>query len=422
MNPQRPTVARRPLDTIVQAVPSKSVTHRALILAALADGASVIEGPLDADDTRVTLNGLASLGFATRVEPGRWHVEGRGGTVPGGGTLALGDSGTSARFLLALSALGRSPSTLDGSARLRQRPMGVLLDALTGCGARIEPASARGLPLRVGGLPLRGGRTTLPSGPSSQFASALLLIGPRLPGGIDLTLEPPVASQPYVEVTAAVMDHFGVGIERPSPLRWCVPAGRYEGRVYRIEGDHSSASYFLAAPAITGGRVRVEGLDPRSAQPDRRLGEILEGLGCAVSRGKDWIEVRGGEPLAGFDLDLNDAPDLVPTLAVIALFADGPTRLRGIAHLRVKESDRLETVAANLRALGRPARACEDRLEIDAGDGPLRGAKIATASDHRIAMAFALAGLRVEDVELDDPSCVAKSNPGFWAQYGRLAR
>ena len=421
MDPQRPMVARRPLDTILHAVPSKSVTHRALVLAALADGSSTIEGPLEAADTQITRHGLASLGFATRAEHDRWYVEGGRGTVPGGGTLTLEDSGTSARFLIALSALGLSPSTLDGSARLRERPIADLLDALERLGAQIEPPSARGLPLRVGGTPLRGGRVILPSGPSSQFASALLLIGPSLPGGIELTLVPPVVSRPYVEITAAVMNDFGIAVERLAPLRWRVPAGRYDGRVYRVEGDHSAASYFLAAAAIVGGRVRVDGLDPRSAQPDRRLGGILEDLGCRVSRGDDWIEVEGGQPLNGFDIDVNDAPDLVPTLAVMGLFAEGPTRLRGIAHLRVKESDRLEAIAANLRALGRPARAREDCLEIDGSDGPLRGAKIATESDHRIAMAFSVAGLRLEGVELDNPACVAKSNPAFWAHYHRLS-
>ena len=165
----------------------------------------------------------------------------------------------------------------------------------------------------------------------------------------------------------------------------------------------------------------MAGLNAQSTQPDRRLGSVLAGLGCRVSQGDDWIEVEGGQPLTGFDLDVADAPDLAPTLAVVAMFAEGPTRIRGIAHLRMKESDRLEAIAANLSALGRPARACADGLEIDRSDGPLRGAKIATRSDHRIAMAFSVAGLRVEDVELDDPACVAKSNPAFWAQYRRLS-
>ena len=396
------------------------MTHRALITAALADGPSEIVGPLESDDTDITRQGLASLGFETRVEPGRWRVQGGGGDVPGGGSLTLGDSGTSARFLVALAAMGRDPSDLDGSRRLRGRPMAGLLDVLHRLGARVEPGGAKGLPVRVGGSPLQGGPAGLPPGPTSQFASALLLIAPRLPGGIDLTLEPPAASGPYVELTAEVMGSFGIRVERPEPLRWRVPGAGYEGRVYEVEGDHSAASYFLAAAAITGGRVRMEGLDPASAQPDRRLGGILEQLGCRLSRGEDWIEVRGGRRFDGFDLDLNDAPDLVPTLAVMALFADGPTRLRGIAHLRVKESDRLETLAANLRALGRAARALDDRLEIDAAEGSLHGARIETASDHRIAMAFALAGLRVAGIELDDPACVAKSNPAFWTQYREL--
>ena len=217
-----------------------------------------------------------------------------------------------------------------------------------------------------------------------------------------------------------VLESFGVGIERPEHLRWRVTPGAYPAREFRVEGDHSSASYFLAAAAVVGGRVRVEGLAPDSAQADARLGSLLDEAGCEVNTGEDWIEVRAGRRYRGFDLDMGAAPDLVPTVAVLAMFADGPTVLRGIEHLRIKESDRLETVASNLRRLGCEARAVDDRLEIQPDRSSYRGALVETASDHRMAMAFAVAGLVIDGVVIDDPSCVSKSNAGFWNQLDSL--
>ena len=261
----------------------------------------------------------------------------------------------------------------------------------------------------------------LPAGRSSQFTSALLLIGSRLPGGLEIVLAPPAVSLPYVEVTVRVLREFGVRIERTGELRWRVSEGGYRGREFRVEGDHSSASYFLAAAAILGGRVRAEGLDPDSAQPDARLQRILHDLGCRVRSGPDWVEIEGSGRIRPFDLDLSDAPDLVPTLAVLALFADGPSAMRGVGHLRIKESDRLETLAGNLRRLGRDASTTEDALLVgpDSSRRP-KGAMIETASDHRMAMAFAIAGLRIPGVTIDDADCVAKSNPDFWKDFSRL--
>ena len=199
-----------------------------------------------------------------------------------------------------------------------------------GASIRLDPASG-GLPLTSGGAPLHGGAVRLPGHRSSQFASALLLIAPRLPEGVELTLEPPAVSLPYVDVTARVLSEFGVQVEHEAPLSWRVGPQDYAGRKYTVEGDHSSASYFLAAAAILGGRVRAEGLDPDSAQPDARLQRILHELGCRVRSGPDWVEIEGSGRIRPFDLDLSDAPDLVPTLAVLALFADGPSAMRGVA-------------------------------------------------------------------------------------------
>ncbi len=413
--------AAKALSAVFRAPSSKSVTHRALVVAALASGRSAIGSPLDADDTRITLEGLGALGVPVEASEKGWNVTGLGGRVPGGGEVALGESGTSFRFLTAVACLGESPSRLDGAPRLRERPIRDLSDVLEELGATLRlTAGGGGLPLEAGGSPVRGGHVTVPATQSSQFASALLLLGPRLAGGIELELAPPAVSLPYVALTARVLESFGVEVEQPAPLTWRVAEGDYSGRPYRVEGDHSSASYFLAAAAVVGGGVRVENLDPASAQADARLGAILEKLGCSVDRGADWVEVEGTGAVPSFDLDMSDAPDVVPTLAAIALFAEGECAMRGIAHLRIKESDRLGVLATNLRRLGRDAEATDDALVVGPPSGALHGATIETASDHRMAMAFAVAGLRVEGIVIDDPDCVSKSNATFWNDFTRL--
>lgn len=413
--------ARGALDVAVDAPPSKSVTHRALVAAALASGETTLVGPLDADDTRITLRGLAALGVEVRVDRDRWWIRGCPATLPGGAKIELGESGTSARLLTAVAALGSRPSTLDGAERLRQRPLRELTQALIGLGADVRSTGAgTDLPLTAGGLRPRGGTVSVEASRSSQFASALLLVAPRLSRGLQLRLTPPVVSAPYVRLTAAVLCDFGVRVEHESELRWTVAAQDYAGREYAIEGDHSSASYFLASACVVGGRVRVRGLRAGSAQADARLGPLLAGLGCEVRGSRDRIDVRGSGNVPAFDVELADAPDLVPTVAVLGLFADGPCTIRGIAHLRLKESDRLELLAANLRALGRPAQAREDRLEIGPPPAALRGARLPTAGDHRMAMAFAVAGLRLDGVRVEQPDCVAKSFPRFWQSFAAI--
>jgi 3-phosphoshikimate 1-carboxyvinyltransferase len=404
----------------ITAAPSKSVTHRALVAAALATGDSLVRHPLDAVDTRVTRSGLGSLGIDVVDDAAGWIVRGGGGRIPGGGRLELAESGTSLRFLLAVAALGDRPSSLDGSPRLRERPVAALAAALSRLGGKIVARERAGaLPLEAGGAPPPGGRVVVPGTASSQFASALLLVGSSFREGLDLTIEPPAVSLPYVRVTERVLAAFGVVVHADG-LHWTVPPGRHEGRDYTVEGDWSSASYPLAAAAITGGCVEVRGLAPGSAQADARAIEVLRSLGCVVDCGVDRVRVRGGAGWPGFRLDLGDAPDLVPTVAALAAFADGPSRIEGVAHLRHKESDRLEAIAANLVALGRSAAVVDDGLEIGAPSGALRGATIRTASDHRIAMAFAVVGLAVPGVVIDDPGCVSKSHPGFWDELARL--
>lgn len=410
----------RPIDAVFRAVPSKSDTHRALVAAALARGTTEIVDPLHAEDTSRTREGLAALGARFAEFPALWRVDGVAGSVPGGASLSLGESGTTCRLLTAVAAMGAQPSVLDGEPRLRERPLRPLLEALASLGAFLEPdPRTGGLPLRIGGRALRGAGVQVPGGQSSQFASALLLIGARLSGGIEVEVAPPRVSLPYLRMTLRTLQAFGVPVDEPREGTWRVRETDYAGRRYVVEGDHSSASYFLAAAVATGGRVRVEGLDPDSLQADAVLGPLLRAAGADVASGPGWVAVESAGRLVAFDVDLSSSPDLAPTVAVVALFADGECRLRGLGHLRVKESDRLEAIAEGLGALGAGVVIEGDSLRVVPPPRG-RGAPVRTRSDHRLAMAFAVAGLRFPGVVVDDAACVAKSNPRFWDDFATL--
>lgn len=421
MHPRSVDPAKRPPNAVFRVVPSKSMTHRALVASALARGTSELVEPLDSDDTRRTLSGLTALGFRVGSESGLWTVEGLAGEVPGGGEIYLGESGTTCRFLTALAALGDRPSRLDGSSRLRDRPLVELVEALDRIGADIRPdGTSGGLPLRAGGVAPRGGAVAVRSERSSQFASALLLVAARLPEGLEVDMGPRPVSWPYVSMTLDVLRAFGIGVESLSLTRHRVAPSDYAAIRYRVEGDHSAAAYFLLAAAVCGGRVRMDGLDPRSSQADARFGEILQGAGVTIRCGDRWVEAEGGAPIQGLEVDLADAPDLLPTVAVLALFARGPSRISGLAHARLKESDRLDAVADGLRSVGRVVVAGADSLEVEASRAAARGAVIRTRSDHRIAMAFAVAGLGIPGIVIDDAGCVSKSYPRFWDDFARL--
>jgi 3-phosphoshikimate 1-carboxyvinyltransferase len=412
-----------PLDVVIDAPPSKSLTHRALVAAALAEGTSRIQGPLDAEDTRVTRYGLSALGAIVSDGPeGEWAVRGCGRAVAGGATIDLGASGTSARLLAAVAALACRPSRLDGSPRLRERPMAELAAALGALGAAITTAPDGGLPWEAGGRPMSGGTVRLRGDRSSQFASALLLVGGRLPRGLLVEVEPPVVSAGYVGLTAAVLRTFGAEVEPCGDHGWRVGPGGLHARDYRVEGDWSSASYFLAAPALLAGRVRVRNLAPLSAQPDRGFLTLLRRIGCSVREGFDWVEVSGSGHVPAFECDLRETPDLAPTVAALGLFARGACTISGLDHLRHKESNRLEGLCRNLQRLNRSARVDGGRLIIEASDVEPRGGPIETAGDHRLAMAFALVRLRLPDVQIDAPHVVTKSYPDFWQQWERITR
>ena len=426
MPPLPTTLAIAPrgaLDARVRVPGSKSLTNRALVAAALADGESALRGGLASDDTRVMLEALRALGCAVAANAEPWRVPGCGGRLRAPARpLDTGNSGTTARFLTAAACLADAPVVIDGSPRMRERPIDDLANALTGLGARCEILGEAGCPpLRVPGGGLPGGTALIDASRSSQYVSAVLLAAPYAKADVELEIAGGVlVSRPYVELTLQVMDAFGARAEWSAPDRLRVAAGHpYRARDYAIEPDASSAAYPFCAAAIAGGRVRVDGVPRDSLQADFRLLDILEQMGCRVRRDADTVELIGPDgPLRGVDVDMNGLPDAVLALAVVALFADGPTHIRNVANLRIKESDRLTALETELRKLGADAQADADSLRIQ--PGALHGAEIATYDDHRVAMAFALAGLRVPGVVIRDPDCVSKTWPGYFSMLERL--
>jgi len=417
---------RGALDAEVAVPGSKSLSNRALVAAALARGESRLEGLLESEDIAVMRRALEALGAGVEPLPAAdaWRVTGTGGALrTPTGALDVRASGTAARFLTAVAALAPGPVTVDGTPRLRQRPVGDLVDALAALGAEVEARGPGGCPpVRVAGGGLAGGTAAVDARRSSQTVSALLLVAPY--AGRDVRLElvdGRLVSRSYVDLTVQLMGAFGVAVERPAEGVYAVAAGRtYRGRSYRVEPDASTAAYFFCAAAITGGRIRVPGLAGDSAQADLGLLEVLERMGCRVLRQAGGVEVRGpaGGELRGVDVDMNALPDAVLALAVTAAFARGPTRIRNVGHLRIKESDRLAGLETELRRLGCGARVEGETLIVE--PAPLHGAAIDTYDDHRMAMAFALAGLRVPGVEIRDPGCVAKSWPSYFDALARL--
>jgi len=415
----------------VTAPPSKSVTQRALIVAALASGRSRVLNPLLSDDSRYLIEALQKVGIPARLEKAETEegpaviVEGRGGVIPTAqAELDVGNAGTAMRFLTAMLACGPGPYLIDGDARMRQRPIGDLLAALRQLGATAEAVHGDGCPpVRVGGG-IAGGRARLDGSRSSQYLSAILLAAPAARRDLTIEITGGLVSRPYVDLTIQMMERHGVrvGVRRAAapgePEGFDVTGGqRYRAGDLRVEGDYSSASYFFAAAAVTGGRVEVAGVDPKSLQGDARFLDLLEGMGCRVERGGEVGAVAGGE-LRGIDADLRSMPDVAQTLAVVALFARGESRIRGVPHLRLKETDRIAALVAEIRRLGGDAEPADDGLTIR--PRPLRGTAIETHGDHRMAMAFAVVGLAVEGVTIRDAGVVSKSFPAFWEMFDRL--
>lgn len=415
---------RVPVTGSVRVPGSKSITNRALICAALADGTSHLSGVLVSEDTEVMVRAWQTLGLHLDWNRSacELRIEGCGGQPPNHrADLHIANSGTSIRFLTAALAATRGEYSLDGVPRMRERPIGDLLEGLRSWGADVQSTNATRndcppVLLRASGL--RGGPANVRGAVSSQFLSGMLMAAPYCASDVELTVDGDLVSKPYVAMTLAVMRSFGVHWEAEGYRRFRIPAPQqYRGIDYVIEPDASAASYFLAAAAITGGTVRVLGLSKNALQGDVGFADVLARMGCSVTWGDDSIEVSG-RAAHGIDVDMNAISDTVQTLSVVALFAHGPTRIRGVAHNRHKETDRIGDLATELRRLGADVDEQSDGLIIR--PGALRGCEIATYGDHRMAMSLTLAGLNVPGVRILDPACTGKTYPNFFEDLGTL--
>ncbi len=426
------TPAYGPLRGTMRPPGSKSITNRALICAALAEGESLLTGALDSEDTRVMLDSLAKLGLAVKPDleqpdPAQRQIRlrGCGGVLPAKqAELYIANSGTSVRFLTAMVAVGEGVFTLDGTARMRERPIADLLASLKSLGVAAESQRGTGCPpvvVTARGLP--GGTARVRGNVSSQFLSGLLMAAPYAREPLTIRVEGELVSQPYVAITLAVMRAFGIDVPHDEDMQtFSVPRGVYQAQSFAIEPDASAASYWFAAAAITGGTITVTGLDSNSLQGDTRFVDVLQKMGCTIVESPQSLTVTGGK-LRGIDIDMNAISDTVQTLAAVALFAEGPTRVRGVAHNRHKETDRIGNLAIELRKLGATVDEHEDGLTIK--PAPLHsyhGASIATYDDHRMAMSLALAGLRIPGVEIENPKCVEKTYPEFFEDLERLLK
>ncbi|MEX2502133.1 MAG: 3-phosphoshikimate 1-carboxyvinyltransferase [Trueperaceae bacterium] len=422
-----PLPVRHGLDATVRVPGSKSLTNRALAVAALADGRSDLSGALVAEDRTVMVDGLRRLGVEVDGDGTDLVVHGCGGRIPAvTAELDLRLSGTAIRFLAAICALGRGRYRLDGNRRMRERPIEDLLEALRTLGADAVSETGSGCPpVRIEGRGLRGGTALVAGGRSSQYLSALLMVAPYADRPVRLEVDGELASKPFADMTVRLMHDFGASVRRDGHRTFEVGPGRYRAGPYRIEADAMAAGYVWAAAAVAGGRTRTPGLGRDRIQGDARFADLLGEMGCRVTWSDDACVVEGPAAgrLRGGRYDLNDMPDQAQTLAVCALFADAPVRIENVWNLRIKETDRLAALATELGRLGATVREEEDALEVDPlPDGHDPGpVVIETYGDHRMAMAFAVAGLRIPGVSLRDPGCVAKTYPGFFDDWEAMA-
>ena len=414
---------RKPLDSTIEVPGSKSYTNRALLIAALARGASTVTGALFSDDTRYMCNALQKLGVEIDTDEKRatFDVYGNGADIPvSSAELYIGNSGTTSRSLTAYVSLGRGNFVIDGDEPMRRgRPISDLLDALTQIGVSARSQFDNGhLPVVVKANGLEGGKTRLDVSKSSQFLTALLLIAPYAKNDVEIEVVGD-REMPYIDITLAVMEAFGVQVVSEGYRYFRVEGGqRYQPRVYNIEPDASNASYFFAAAAITGGRVTVQHLHLDSIQGDVQFVRILEQMGCQVTVSEVGITVTGPRQLKGIDVDMRTISDTSLTLAAIAPFADSKVTIRNIEHTRWQETDRIHAMVTELRKLGIPVVEHQDGLEIS--PAPITPAAIDTYEDHRMAMAFALVGLKTSGIQINNPECVSKTFPNYFEVLERL--
>jgi 3-phosphoshikimate 1-carboxyvinyltransferase len=426
------TPLAKPPSATVTVPGSKSITNRALVLAALAAPGCTVTGALRSEDTEVMLDSLKRLGWrvsadwvANTIEVCRdqshEQIEDDEWIPNSNAELFVGNSGTTVRFLTALVSLGEGTYRLDGVARMRERPIQDLLDALTQLGVDVRSELGNGCPpvvIHANGL--HGGRVQIKGDVSSQFLSALLLVTPFSRGDTVVDVVGSLVSVPYVEMTLNMLRMVGLEVEtKPGPQYRIPGRQRYCGGTLVVEPDASSASYFFAAAAITGGTITIHDLKIFGWQGDVRFVDLLQQMGCRIEECEAGITVHGGK-LRGIDVDMNDISDTVMTLAAVACFAEGPTTIRNVAHIRHKETDRIAAVATELRKLGACVEERPDGLTIT--PQPLRGCAIDTYNDHRMAMSFALVGLKVPGVVIRNPGCVAKTYPGFWRDLSQVVK
>jgi 3-phosphoshikimate 1-carboxyvinyltransferase len=412
----RITPISHPLHATVRVPGSKSLTNRALLIASLANGTTRITNALFSDDSIYFAKALQTLGFDVQLEEANYEmtITGLGGKIPATkAELFIGNAGTAARFLSAFLTLGHGEYILDGDARMRERPVGYLVDALTQLGAKLETTN-QCPPVIINAAGLRGGKTKIAGDLSSQFLSALLMVAPYAHSPVEIELTTDLNSRPYVDMTLAVMEDFRVEVKRRGHSQFTIhPASYVPITNYPIESDASAASYFFAAPAICGGTVKVENISRNSRQGDIAFLDVLTQMGCTVEETDNCILVTCHSELRGIDVDMRDIPDTAQTLAAVAPFASSPTRIRGIASARVKETDRIHATCTELQRLGVQIEEHKDGMTIYPCQ-TFKRSNVQTYNDHRMAMSFSLIGLRVDGVAIENPACVSKTFPNFF--------
>ena len=399
----------------VTAPPSKSFMNRALIISALANGKSILNNPIYCDDTNYMIKALKLLGVKIKTSASKLEITGTGGKfhLPKK-PIFVGNAGTAFRFLVSLAALVKGAVIIDGDERMRERPIVDLLNALEQLGVKVESNSDYP-PVKIDGTDFKGGVARINSNISSQFISSLLMIAPYSEKKVELTLKGKGTSKPYIDITSDVMKKFGAQIRNNNYKTFIVNnKKKYNPTEYTIEGDASNVSYFMAAAAITKSKIKINGLNRKSLQGDIKFLSVLEQLGCKVNRYKNYIEVIGGD-VKPISIDMNQMPDLVQTLSVILIFSNGKSIIKNIGNLRFKECDRFFALSTELRKIGVAVKEMKSALQIE--PKKIISAPIETYNDHRMAMSFAIAGLKIKGISIKNPTCVNKSFPNYWETF-----
>lgn len=407
-----------PVNTEIRIPGSKSITNRAMIVAALADGQSRLKNLLHSVDTHVMIEAWKKLGVDCIQDGDDLIVKGTGGNLnPVQEDLYIENAGTAVRFLTSVLNLGQGEYVITGNERMQERPIKDLLDALGQMGCKVKDLNGTGCPpvkIEAEGIP--GGEVRIPGDKSSQYISSVMLAAPYAKKDVDIYIEGSLVSITYVEMTKRLMETFGIQTEwRASNHIRILANQKYNALEYDVEGDASSASYFFGLAAVTGGKVKVKGVHPKSTQGDLGLVQILKNMGCEVDWDADGVTVTGGK-LRAVEVDMNTMSDVAPTLAVIALFAEGTTRITNVANMRIKECDRISAVVTELKKLGAEVEEWEDGLAVT-GMGNYHGALMDTYDDHRMAMSLSLAGLKIPEVIINDPDCVKKTFPDYFERF-----